>query len=86
MSMTGVSAWAVGGVYADPCRWSRTLLDGSAVHQPMVWRRRSRAKRGVVRVSTPTDITVDGIAGTYMERTVPARTKTYRCDEAQFRV
>jgi hypothetical protein len=42
------------------------------------------SQRGV-RASAPTDVTVDGFAGKYMERTVSAGTNLADCDEGQFR-
>jgi hypothetical protein len=37
------------------------------------------------QASTPTDLTVDGFAGKYMELTVPARIYLAECDGGQFR-
>lgn len=39
-----------------------------------------------LRVSAPTGVTIDGFAGTYMERTMPARMSLSDCDGVQFRV
>jgi hypothetical protein len=85
VSQQGVSAWVIGDVYADPCRWSSTLLDPPPVSSvdPLV--AALTGQRGV-RVSTPTDITIDGYAGKHMERTVPARTNLDECNGAQFRL
>ena len=79
-----VGAWVIGDVYADPCRWETTLLDpppGSSVDALVA----ALAGQKGLRVSTPTDITVDGFAGTYMERTVRAGTNLADCDGAHFR-
>jgi hypothetical protein len=82
---TGVSAWVVGDVYADACQWSRTQLDRSAISSADGLAVALASQEGL-RVSTPTDARIDGFSGTYMERTVPARTNLGRCDQAQFRV
>jgi hypothetical protein len=79
-----VGAWVIGDVYADPCRWETTLLDpppGSSVDALVA----ALADQKGLRVSTPTDITVDGFAGTSMERTVRAGIKLADCDGAHFR-
>lgn len=79
-----VSAWVIGDVYADPCRWSTTLLDPPPVSSVDALVAALARQKGL-RVSTPTDITVDGFAGTSMERTVPAGTTLAECDGVQFR-
>jgi hypothetical protein len=79
-----VGAWVIGDVYADPCRWETTLLNpppGSSVDALVA----ALADQKGLRVSTPTDITVDGFAGTYMERTVAAGTNLADCDGGMFR-
>ena len=79
-----VSGWVIGDVYADPCRWSSTLLDPPPVSSVDALVTALAGQKGL-RVSTPTDITVDGFAGTSMERTVPAGTTLAECDGVQFR-
>lgn len=79
-----VSAWVIGDVYADPCRWMSTLLDPPPVSSVDALVTALAGQKGL-RVSTPTDITVDGFAGTSMERTVPAGTTLAECDGVQFR-
>jgi len=79
-----VGAWVIGDVYADPCRWETTLLDpppGSSVDALVA----ALADQRGLRVSTTTDITVDGFAGTYMERTVHAGINLADCDGGHFR-
>lgn len=79
-----VGAWVIGEVYADPCRWETTLLDpppGSSVDALVA----ALADQQGLRVSTPTDITVDGFTGKSMERTVAAGTNLADCDGAHFR-
>jgi hypothetical protein len=79
-----VGAWVIGDVYADPCRWKTTLLDpppASSVDALVA----ALANQKGLRVSTPTDITVDGFAGTHMERTVRAGINLAVCDGGHFR-
>jgi hypothetical protein len=79
-----VSAWVIGDVYADPCRWETTLLDpppASSVDALVA----ALANQKGLRVSTLTDITVDGFAGTSMERTVRAGINLADCDGGHFR-
>jgi hypothetical protein len=77
-----VGAMAISGVFADPCQWKGTLLDGSAVSSTDDVVAALENQTGL-RVSTPTDVTVDGLAGTYMERRVPAQTRISDCDGAE---
>jgi hypothetical protein len=79
-----VGAWVIGDVYADPCRWKTTLLDpppASSVDALVA----ALADQKGLRVSTPTDITVDGFSGTSMERTVHAGINLAECDGGHFR-
>lgn len=83
---TGVATVAnIGDIYADACRWKGTQLDRSAISSADGLATALAGQAGL-RVSTPTDVTVDGLAGTYMERRVPAPTDTSACDEGEFRV
>jgi hypothetical protein len=79
-----VGAWVIGDVYADPCRWETTLLDPPAASSVDALVAALADQKGL-RVSTPTDITVDGFAGTSMERTVHAGTNLADCDGGHFR-
>lgn len=79
----GVSVWAVGNVYADPCDWAGTLLDPAASSVDGVVAALASQQR--LRVSTPTTITVDGFPATYMERTAPAGITLANCHQGQFR-
>ena len=83
VSQTAVSVWLIGDVYGDACKWSSTLLDPPPVSSVDTLAAALASQRGL-RVSTPTDITIDGYAGTYMERTVPAGTNLDECNGAQF--
>ena len=73
VSQTAVSVWVIGDVYGDACEWSSTLLDPPPVSSVDDLATALADQRGL-RVSTPTDVTLDGYAGTHMERTVPAGT------------
>jgi hypothetical protein len=84
-SQTGVATMAIRDVYADGCKWEGTRLDRSEVSS-VDGLAAALATQNGLRVSTPTDVTVDGYAGMYMERRVPARTIISDCDGAQFRV
>jgi hypothetical protein len=84
-NQTAVSTMAISDVYADACQWEGTLLDRSEISSTDEVVAAVATQEGL-RVSTPTDVTVDGFAGAYMERRVPARTELSDCDGAQFRV
>ena len=79
-----VSAWVIGDIYGDACKWSSTLLDRSTVSSVDGLVAALAGQRGL-RSSTPTDVTVDGYAGKYMERRVPAGADLGECNGAEFR-
>ena len=85
VSQHGVSAWVIGDVYADPCKWSTTRIDPPPVSSVDDLVAALASQRGV-SVSTPTDITLSGFAGKQMERSVPAATNLDECNGAEFRV
>jgi hypothetical protein len=76
---------AIHGVYANPCQREGTRLDRSAISSTDELVVALASQHGL-RVSTPTDVTLDGFAGTYMERRVPSQTQISACDGGQFRV
>ena len=83
---TGVATVAnIGNVYADACRWDGSGLGRSAVSSTDELVAALASQKGL-RVSAPTDVTLDGFAGTYVERSVPARTEISDCDGGEFRV
>jgi hypothetical protein len=84
-SQTGVATMAIGDVYADACQWEGTRLDQSEISSADGLAAALANQQGL-RVSTPTDVTIGGFTGTYMERKVPAGTVISDCDGAQFRV
>jgi hypothetical protein len=81
----GVGTMAISEIYADACRWRGTALGRSAVSSGDEAAAALARQQGL-RVSTPTDVVVDGYAGTYMERRVPFRTDVSDCDGGVFRV
>ncbi len=84
VSQTAVSVWIIGDVYADPCKWSSTLIDPPPVSSVDALAAALSTQQGV-RASIPTDITVDGLSGKYVERMVPAGTNLDECNGAEFR-
>jgi hypothetical protein len=81
-SGSGVSVWSVGSTFGDACRWSGTQSAISSADDLVA----SLAGQRALRPSTPTDVMVDGFAGTYMELTLPAGADLGRCDKGRFRV
>lgn len=80
----GISMWAVGNVYGDPCHSNSTLLDppiDSSVDGLVA----GLASQKGHPATTPTDVEVDGYAGTYVEMTVPPGIKVADCDHGEFR-
>ncbi len=80
----GISAWAVGNVFANPCHSNNTLLDppiGPSVDGLVT----GLASQKGHPATTPTDVQVDGYAATYMEMTVPAGIDVADCDHGEFR-
>jgi hypothetical protein len=80
----GISTWAVGNVFANPCHSNGTLLDppiGSSVDALVT----GLASQEGHPATTPTDVEVDGYAAKYMEMTVPAGIQVADCDHGEFR-
>ncbi len=84
VSQTAVSVWVIGDVYGDACKWAGALLEPPPVSSVESLVSALADQRGL-RASTPTAITIDGFAGTYMERTVPPGTNLDECNGAEFR-
>lgn len=82
---TGVATVAIGDVYADACQRIGTLLGPSAVSSTDELVAALVNQKGL-HVSSPTDVTLDGFTGAYMERRVPARTDLSDCVGGEFRV
>jgi hypothetical protein len=83
---TGVALWSVGYTFHDACNWMGTRSAISSTDDLVA----ALAGQKALHPSTPTDIRIDGFAGTYMEVTVPARdptgAKLGRCGNSEFRV
>jgi hypothetical protein len=80
----GISTWAVGNVFGNPCHSNGTLLDppiDSSVHGLVA----GLASQKGHPATTPTDVEIDGYAGEYMEMTVPAGIHEADCDHGEFR-
>jgi hypothetical protein len=81
----GISAWTVGNVYAEPCRWVGTLLDppiDSSVDGLVAGLESQKSRHA----SAATDVTLDGFTGKFMEVAVPARIDLADCHDGQFRI
>jgi hypothetical protein len=77
---TGVGVWRVGYVFAHACEWRGAQSVALSADDVVT----ALAGQEALRPSTPTDVTVDGFAGTYMELTLPAGMDLGRCDSARF--
>jgi hypothetical protein len=84
-SQTAVATMAIEDVYANACQWEGTQVDRSTISSAEGVAAALASQEGL-RVSTPTNVTVDGFTGTYMERRVPGRTLVSECDGGQLRV
>ena len=67
----GMSAWTVGNVYAEPCKWAGTLLDPpiDPSVDGLVAGLTSQKDR---HATAATDVSLSGFTGKYMEMTTPA--------------
>ena len=80
----GLSTWTVGNVFANPCHSNGTLLD-PPIDPSVDGLVAGLASQKGHPATTPTDVEVDGYAGTYMEMTVPAGIDVADCDHGEFR-
>src|SRR5262245_17853134 len=80
---TGVSVWVVDRVYAEGCKADESRLERSPDGSVDGLAALLESQDGF-RVSTPTDVKVDGFSGTYMERTLPGRIDPIGCFSARF--
>jgi len=80
----GMSAWTVQNVYAEPCKWAGTLLDPPIDPSVggLVAGLRSQKDR---HATAPTEVSLSGFTGKYMELTTPARIDLAHCDAGEFR-
>jgi hypothetical protein len=77
---TGVGLWGVGWVFADACQWRGTASPTSSTDDVVA---ALQGEEGL-RVSTPTPVTIDGYAGTYVEVTVASQAALDGCDDEHF--
>ena len=80
----GISAWTVRNVYAEPCKWAGTLLDPpiDPSVDGLVAGLTSQKDR---HATAPTDVSLSGFTGKYMELTTPAGIDVADCDGGEFR-
>jgi hypothetical protein len=76
----GLGLWGVGWVFADACQWRGTASPTSSTDDVVA---ALLGEKGL-RVSTPTPVTIDGYAGTYLEVTVASQAALGRCDGRHF--
>jgi hypothetical protein len=69
----GVSVWDVGQVYRDPCHWQGQGFDPGPGVANLVAALVAQKMRNA---TTPTDVTLAGYAGKYLEWSVPADLKS----------
>jgi hypothetical protein len=69
----GVSVWDVGQVYRDPCHWQGQGFDPGPGVANLVAALVAQKMRNA---TTPTDVTLAGYAGKYLEWSVPADMKS----------
>jgi hypothetical protein len=69
----GVSVWDVGQVYRDPCHWQgQGFVPGPGVENLVA----ALLAQKLRNATTPTDVTLAGYAGKYLEWSVPADMKS----------
>ncbi len=71
----GVSVWDVGQVVRDPCQWKGQGFDPGSSVQDLVAALVAQKTRNA---TTPTDVTLAGFAGKYLEWSVPSDMKSSR--------
>ena len=69
----GLSVWNVGVVYRDPCHWHTSGFVPKPGVDNLV---AALAAQKLRNATTPTDVTLDGYAGKYLELSVPADIKS----------
>ena len=68
-SISGISVWDVAQIPRDPCHWKDSLEDAGDTVDEVVTALTAQATR---HASTPTDVTLAGHKGRYLEWSVPA--------------
>jgi hypothetical protein len=79
-TQTGVGLWGVGWVFADACHWRGTASRTSSTDDVVA----ALLDQKGLGVSTPTPVTIDGYAGTYLEVMVASQAALDRCDGRHF--
>jgi hypothetical protein len=69
----GLSVWEVGQVFHDPCHWKGQAFDPGPSVEDLVAALVAEKMRNA---TTPTDVTLAGYAGKYLEWSVPADLKS----------
>jgi hypothetical protein len=69
----GISVWDVGQVFRDPCHWQGQAVDPGPGVAALVAALVAQPTR---HATTPTDVTLAGYAGKYLEWSVPADIKS----------
>ncbi|HJS27341.1 MAG TPA: hypothetical protein VJ913_09485 [Actinomycetota bacterium] len=80
-NQTGLLVMAIDDVHADACQWRGTRSEISSTDEAVA----ALVSQKGIRTTAPTEVTLDGFAGTYMERTIPARASQSDCDMLEFR-
>jgi hypothetical protein len=80
----GMSTWTVRNVYAEPCRWAGTLLD-PPIDPSVDGLVAGLASQKDRHATVPTDISLSGFTGKFMEVTTPAGIDVVDCDGGEFR-
>ena len=74
----GLSVWDVGQVFRDPCHWQGNGVDPGPGVAALIAALVAQAKRNATK---PTDVTLAGYAGRYLEWSVPADMKSSALSE-----
>jgi hypothetical protein len=80
-NQTGLVVMAIGDVHADACQWRGTRSAISSTDAAVA----ALLNQKGIRTSAPTDVMLDGLAASYMERTIPAQAGLSECDQFEFR-
>jgi hypothetical protein len=70
-------------VYSDPCRWKTSIID-PPVGRTVDDLANALAAQALRGDATPTDVTIDGFQGKYLEMSVPTDIDFADCDDGQF--
>jgi hypothetical protein len=83
---SGLGVWEVDAVYEDPCRWSKTDVDGQSLGPTVDDFVAALAAQPGRNATEPVDVTVDGYSGKRLELSVPPDIAfDANCDEGEYR-